>query len=50
MLVLHEDELGRTMGVIVVYVDDCVIVGEKKFISDMKRKSKAKFGVVEDGN
>ena len=34
---------------IVVYVDDCVIAGEKEFIANMKSKLKAEFGVVEGG-
>lgn len=40
---------GRTIGVIVVYVDDCVIAGENHFITEMKDKLKDEFGVVEDG-
>lgn len=39
---------GRTEGAIVVYVDDCLIAGEKEFICEMKDKLKSKFGVVED--
>ena len=48
-LFFKKDENGRTIGVIVVYVDDCVIAGEQKFIQDMKAKLKQEFGVVEDG-
>ena len=40
---------GRMIGVIVVYVDDCILVGEAEFISDMKTRLKKEFGVVEDG-
>ena len=40
---------GKTMGIIVIYVDDCVIAGEKTFIDEMKGKLKSEFGVVEDG-
>ena len=40
---------GKTVGVIVVYVDDCVLAGEKDFINEMKSKLKDEFGVVEDG-
>ena len=48
-LFFRKNELGRTLGVIVVYVDDCVIAGEKEFIDEMKMKLKSEFGVVEDG-
>ena len=37
------------IGVIVVYVDDCILAGEKDFITRMKIKLKEEFGVVEDG-
>ena len=36
------------MGVIVVYVDNCILAGEKEFIYEMKTKLKSEFGVVED--
>ena len=48
-LFYRKNEDGRTVGVIVVYVDDCVIAGETDFISEMKNKLKTEFGVVEDG-
>ena len=38
----------RLKGVIVVYVDECVLVGEKEFIERVKAKLKTKFGVVEN--
>ena len=38
-----------TEGVIVIYVDDCVIAGKQNFINEMKQKLKQEFGVVEDG-
>ena len=34
---------------IIIYVDDCVIVGKQPFIDEMKQKLKQEFGVVEDG-
>ena len=43
------NESNKTIGVIVVYVDDCLIAGEKEFIEEMKMKLKQEFGVVEDG-
>ena len=40
---------GSTEGVVVVYVDDCILTGCKEFIEEMKQKLKKEFGVVEDG-
>ena len=40
---------GTTIGAIVVYLDDCVLAGEKDFIDDMKDKLRSEFGVVEEG-
>ena len=40
--------MRKTAGVITVYVDDCMIAGKKKFVSEMKTKLKSAFGVVED--
>ena len=48
-LFFKKNEQGRTIGVIIIYVDDCVIAREKGFISEMKTKLKSEFGVVEDG-
>ena len=48
-LFFKKNELGRTIGIIVVYVDDCMIAGERAFIDEMKLKLKNEFGVVEDG-
>ena len=48
-LFYRKNKDGRTIGVIVVYVDDCVIAGENHFITEMKDKLKDEFGVVEDG-
>lgn len=48
-LFYRKNEVGKTMGVIVVYVDDCLIAGEKSFINEMKTKLKGGFGVVIDG-
>ena len=48
-LFFRKNEEGRTVGVIVIYVDDCVIAGENEFMSEMKNKLKTEFGVVEDG-
>ena len=48
-LFFKKDNEGKTLGVIVIYVDDCLIAGEDDFISDMKTKLKSEFGVVEDG-
>ena len=39
----------ETIGMIVVYVDDNLICGNKGFVTEMKIKLKQKFGVVEDG-
>ena len=44
-----KNEKGKTIGVIIIYVDDCLIAGEDKFIADMKYKLKQEFGTVEDG-
>ena len=48
-LFYEKDVNGTTIGVIVVYVDDCLIAGEQEFIGRMKLKLKREFGVVEDG-
>ena len=48
-LFYKKNDEGKTIGVIVVYVDDCVIAGEQHFIDSMKSKLKTEFGVVEDG-
>ena len=48
-LFFKKDDEEKTLGVIVVYVDDCLIAGEQKFIDEMKTKLKTEFGVVEDG-
>ena len=40
------NEEGMTIGVIVVYVDNCVITGEKHFIDEMKSKLKIESGDV----
>ena len=40
---------GKVRGVIVVYVDNCLIPGDPPFIKEMKEKLKSDFGVVEDG-
>ena len=48
-LFYKRNEEGTTIGIIVVYVDDCLLAGEKDFIVDMKAKLKSEFGVVEDG-
>ena len=45
----RKNERGETEGVIVVYVDDCLIAGNTEFIQEMKSKLKSEFGVVEDG-
>ena len=42
-------ENNVTHGVIVVYVDDCLIAGTDEFIQEMKTKLKSEFGVVEEG-
>ena len=44
-----QDEKGLTQGVVVIYVDNCVISGVQSFIDETKQKLKAEFGVVEDG-
>ena len=48
-LFYKKDEDGNVVGVIVVYVDDCLIAGKQDFIAEMKLKLKEEFGVVEDG-
>ena len=40
---------GNINGVIVVYVDDCLLAGPQEFVDRMKNKLKKEFGVVEDG-
>ena len=40
---------GNVNGVIVVYVDDCLLAGPQEFVDRMKAKIKEEFGVVEDG-
>ena len=39
-LFYKKSELGRTLGVIVIYVDDCLIAGETTFIQEIKIKLK----------
>ena len=48
-LFFRKDNNGTRIGVIIIYVDDCVICGEQSFIYEMKLKLKKEFGVVEDG-
>ena len=36
-------ENGKTIGVIVIYVDDCVIAGEKEFISKYEIKTQSRI-------
>ena len=48
-LFYEKDEEGILKGVIVVYIDDCLIAGKGEFIQRMKEKLKQEFGVVEDG-
>ena len=48
-LFFKKDESNKTTGVMVIYVDDCLIAGEDSFIEEMKSKLKQEFGVVEDG-
>ena len=48
-LFFRRNEEGTTLGVIIVYVDDCVIADKESFIQEMKTKLKSEFGVVEDG-
>ena len=47
MYFFKKSSQGETIGVIVIYVDDCLIAGKPK--KEMKYKLKAEFGVVEDG-
>ena len=48
-LFFKKDLEDKIIGMIVIYVDDCLIAGEDQFITDMKIKLKQEFGVVEDG-
>ena len=48
-LFYKKNELERTVRAIVVYVDDCLLAGERSCIAKMKTKLKSEFGVVEDG-
>ena len=48
-LFYKKNDNNDTIGMIVIYVDDCVIAGEDDFIKAMKTKLKDEFGVVEDG-
>ena len=43
------NERGQTIGIIIIYVDDCLIAGDETFITNMKYKLKQEFGTVEDG-
>ena len=48
-LFYRKNDNGDTVGVIVVYVDDCLIAGGQQFVNEMKEKLKLEFGVVDDG-
>ena len=48
-LFFKKNDNDKTIGMMVVYVDDCLIAGEDHFIKEMKTKLKQEFGVVEDG-
>ena len=48
-LFFERDKNNNTCGIIVIYVDDCLIKGTEEFIREMKIKLKQEFGVVEDG-
>ena len=47
-LFYEKNTSGALIGVIVVYVDDCILTGEKEFIARMKTKLEEECGVVED--
>ena len=48
-LFFKRDANDKTIGIIIIYVDDCLITGEDDFIENMKNKLKQEFGIVEDG-
>ena len=48
-LFFRKNKEDQIQGVIVVYVDNCLIAGDKEFVQEMKTKLKLEFGVVEDG-
>ena len=48
-LFYKKNEEGKTIGIIVIHVDDCLIARQKEFLIEMKMKLKAEFGVVDDG-
>ena len=48
-LFFEVDAHGSVNGVIVIYVDNCLLAGPQEFVDRMKAKIKEEFGVVEDG-
>ena len=45
----RKNEVGRTLVIVVVYVDDCLITGEPEYVAEIKASLKREFGTVEDG-
>jgi hypothetical protein len=45
----RRNEKNETDLIIIVYVDDCMLMGTQAVVNEMKLKLKQEFGVVEDG-
>lgn len=44
----EQDDNGKVKGVIIVYINDCLVVGEPQLIQHMKTKLKVEFGIFKD--